>query len=365
MMPWSAAAVYHSSVHRRQDEGSIRVGLIGYGVAGAVFHAPLIAAVAPLSLAAIVTGNPDRQQEARHDHPGALVLATARELWDRAAGLDVVVIASPNRTHVPLALAALDAGLHVVVDKPLAPTAAEGRQAIEEARTRGLMLTVFQNRRWDGDFLTIRRLLREEALGTPYRFESRFERWRPDIKPGWRELAAREEAGGILYDLGSHLIDQALLLFGPAREVHTEIDRRRPAAEVDDDVFVAISHHSGVRSHLWMSAVAAQLGPRFRVLGSKAAYVKHGLDVQEAVLRRDRRMEAAGWGEEPAGSWGLLGAGLEARPVRTEAGQYQRFYAGVVDALRGGAVPVDPADSVAALEVIEEARRLAGPGARG
>lgn len=278
-------------------------------------------------------------------------------LWDQAGDLDLVVVASPNRTHVPLASAALAAGLHVVVDKPLARTSLEGRRLIEEAHRRERMLTVFQNRRWDGDFLTVRRLLGEEALGEPLRFESRFERWRPVPKGGWREEGAPEEAGGLLYDLGSHLIDQALVLFGPASYVYAELDRRRESVEVDDDAFVALTHTSGVRSHLFMSVVTAQLGPRFRVLGSKAAYVKFGLDVQEAALRANPKLDSTGFGEDPRDAWGLLGSGDDARPIPTEVGGYQRFYEGVVNALRGGgSPPVDPADSVAALEVIEAAQ---------
>lgn len=338
------------------SQDSIRVGLIGYGLAGASFHAPLIAAVPQLRLTAIVTSNPERQREARVAFPAAAILDTTAQLWDRAAELDVVVIASTNRTHVPLAMAALEAGLHVVVDKPLATSDSEGRQLVEEARRRSRVLSVFQNRRWDGDFLTLRRLLGEDALGTPLRFESRFERWRPARTTSWRELAAPEEAGGLLYDLGSHLIDQALQLFGPATQVYAELDVRRPDAEVDDDVFVALTHDSGVRSHLFMSAVTAQLGPRFRVLGSRAGYVKFGLDVQEAALRRDRRVDPAGWGEEPETSWGLLGVADETHRVRTEPGQYHRFYEGVAAAVRGGTVPVDPLDAVAALEIIEAAR---------
>jgi len=340
--------------------GSLRVGLIGYGLAGAVFHSPLIEATSGLSLAAIVTSNDERQDDARRAHPGATILENSEQLWDHAKDLDLVVVASPNRTHVPLSLAALGAGLHVVVDKPLAPTAAEGRRLIEEARRRARMLTVFQNRRWDGDFLTVQRLLREGALGEPLRFESRFERWRPVPKGGWREEGAPEEAGGLLYDLGSHLIDQALVLFGPASHVYAELDRRRPSVEVDDDAFVALTHTCGVRSHLFMSVVAAQLGPRFRVLGSRAAYVKHGLDVQEAALRSNPRVDSTGFGEDPSDAWGLLGQGDETRPVPTEVGGYQRFYEGVVAALRGGAKPpVDAADAVAALEIIEAARRSA------
>ena len=222
------------------------------------------------------------------------------------------------------------------------------------------MLTVFQNRRWDGDFLTVQRLLSEGALGEPLRFESRFERWRPVPKGGWREKGAPEEAGGLLYDLGSHLIDQALVLFGLASHVYAELDRRRPDVEVDDDAFVALTHTNGVRSHLFMSVVAAQLGPRFRVLGTRAAYVKHGLDVQEASLRSNPRVDSTGFGEDPRDAWGILGQGDETRPVPTEVGGYQRFYEGVVTALRGSAPPpVDPADAVAALEIIEAAQRSA------
>lgn len=339
---------------------SFRVGLIGYGLAGSVFHAPLIEATPGLHLAAIVTGNPDRQQDAKQTHPGATIVDTADALWEHSSDLDLAVIATPNRTHVPLALEAVDAGLNVVVDKPLARTAAEGRSVIKEAQRRGRMLTVFQNRRWDGDFLTVRRLLSEDALGMPTRFESRFERWRPVPKPGWREQGSPEEAGGLLYDLGSHLIDQALLLFGPASHVYAEMDCLRPSVEVDDDVFVAITHISGVRSHLFMSAVAAQPGPRFRLLGTKAAYVKHGLDVQEAALRSNRRLDPTGFGEDPRDAWGMLGHGDDVRPVPTETGGYQRFYEGVVTALRtDGPPPVDPADAVAGLEIIEAAQRSA------
>lgn len=333
-----------------------RAGLIGYGLAGAAFHAPLIAAVDGLKLAVIVTSDPDRQRQARGDHPSAAIVAKTGDLWQRAGEIDFVVIASPNRFHGKLALEAIEQNLHVVVDKPFTPTAGEAMRVIEAARARRRMLTVFHNRRWDGDFLTVRKLLAEGQLGDAYRFESRFERWRPEPRGGWRELGHIEEAGGLLYDLGSHLIDQALVLSGPARTVYAELHRRRPGVHVDDDAFVAITHASGVQSHLWMSAVAAQYGPRFRVLGSKAAYVKHGLDVQEAALRETRRVTTSGWGEEPREWWGTLGAGESVRSVPTLPGQYQRFYEGVRDAIGGGAVPVDPLDAVAGLKVIEAAR---------
>jgi predicted dehydrogenase len=347
----------------RAPDSELRVGLIGYGLAGSAFHAPLMAVTPGLRLTAVVTSDAERRRQVEREHPDATVVESAERLWDRAADLDLIVVASPNRTHVPLALAALEAGLDVVVDKPLARTAAEGRRVVEEARRRGRTLTVFHNRRWDGDFQTVRRLLREGALGRPMRFESRFERWRPAPKPGWRERGSLEEAGGILYDLGSHLVDQALVLFGPVRQVYAELDRRRPGVEVDDDAFLALTHASGVRSHLWMNALAAQHGPRLRVLGTEAAYTKFGLDAQEEPLRRGERPDRADWGVEPRERWGVLGAGDDLRPVPTERGAYQGFYAGVVETLRKGAPPpVDPSDAVAGLEVIEAARRSAADG---
>jgi predicted dehydrogenase len=343
--------------------GDIRVGLVGYGLAGSAFHAPLISTTPGMTLAMVVTSNAERARQAREAHPDVAVFDSAERLWERAAELDLVVVASPNRTHVPLALAALSAGLAVVVDKPLAATSADARRLVDEARSRGLLLSVFQNRRWDGDFLTLRRLLAEGALGDVHRFESRFERWRPAPKPGWRERGDPTEAGGVLFDLGSHLIDQALVLFGPVTRVYAEIDRRRPDVEVDDDAFVALTHASGVRSHLWTSLVAAEQNGRFRVLGSRGGFVKSGLDVQEAELRGGGRPGSSGWGREPPDRWGHLGAGDEWHPVPTERGDYPAFYAGIAAALRDGTPPpVDPADAVTVLEIIEAARRSAEGG---
>ena len=346
-------------VNKEETTGEdIRVGLIGFGLAGAVFHAPLVSTTPGLRLAAVVTANPERTLEARRDYPGVSVLETPEQLWEHAGELDLVVVASPNRTHAPLARAALDAGLPVVLDKPLAATAAEGRGLIEEAGRSGLLLTVFHNRRWDGDFLTVRRLLERGELGRVQRFESRFERWRPQAKAGWRQSVAPEDAGGLLYDLGSHLIDQALILFGPVVRVYAELGRPYPGVEVDNDTFVSLEHADGVRSHLWMSTVAAQPGPRFRLLGSAAGYTKFGLDVQEETLKRGGRPSDPRWGEEPEQLWGLIGAENDVRPLRTEPGCYQCFYQGIVSALRDGAPPpVDPAEAVAVLDVIEAARR--------
>jgi predicted dehydrogenase len=338
----------------------IRVGLIGYGHGGAVFHAPLIAATPGLRLVAIVTSDPDRSRRAASAHPSAQLLPDAAALWRLSDELDLVVVASPNRTHVPLGMAALANGLPVVIDKPLAGSAEQALQLIEEAERRALPLTVFQNRRWDGDFLTVRRLLAEDSLGTVFRFESRFERWRPVRGAGWRDLAGREEAGGLLYDLGAHLIDQALLLFGPVTRVYAELDRRRAGAAVDDDSFVALTHASGVRSHLWLSALAGQPGPRMRLLGTSAAYVKYGLDPQEEALRAGASPADPAFGHDPPDRWGTISAGSSSRTIPTEPGRYGEFYRAVAASLRDGApVPVDPRDAVRTLELIEAAQREA------
>ncbi|MCE4943773.1 Gfo/Idh/MocA family oxidoreductase [Streptomyces sp. VTCC 41912] len=357
-----------------------RVGLIGYGLAGSVFHAPLIAATDGLLLDTVSTRSPERQAQARAEHPQVRTVATAEDVLDRAAAgaLDLIVVASPNKTHVPLATAALEAGVAVVVDKPLAATAAEAEALAALADHRGLLLSVFQNRRWDNDFRTVRQLIADDALGEVQRFESRFERWRPQPKGGWRESGDPIELGGLLYDLGSHLVDQALTLFGPAISVYAESDIRRPGAEADDDTFFALTHAGGIRSHLWVSATTAQLGPRFRVLGSRAGYVKYGLDPQEAALRAGLRpaTEGATWGVEPASHWGRLGAEGDApaagtpspeagagQPVPTLPGAYPAYYAAVARALRdGGAPPVSATEAAATLRVLEAARRSAAEG---
>lgn len=341
----------------------IRVGLIGYGLAGAAFHAPLIHATAGLELAAIVTGNPGRREQARAAHPDSELIDSVDALWNAQTPVDLAIIATPNRTHVPLARAALAAGMHVVVDKPFAPTAADGRTLIDEARRRGRILSVYHNRRWDGDFLTVQRLLREGALGDPMRFESRFERWRPVPTGAWRESGDPEDAGGILFDLGSHLIDQALVLFGRVKTVYAELDRRRPGMKIDDEAFLALTHASGVRSHLLLSAMTGQPAARMRVLGTRAAYVKHGPDPQEAALRRSGKLHVSGFHEDPRDAFGRLGAGDSVEEIPTEVGGYQRFYEGMVTAIRTGSPPpVDPADAVAGLEIIEAARLSATEG---
>jgi scyllo-inositol 2-dehydrogenase (NADP+) len=320
---------------------SLRAGIAGYGLAGEVFHAPLVDAVDGIDVAGIVTTNAERQARVSSAYPDARVVPDVDELWD---GIDLLVIAAPNRAHVPLGLAAVEHGVALVVDKPLAPNAADGERLIEAAEAASVPLTVFQNRRLDGDFLTLRGLLERGELGAVTRFESRFERFRPEVSDGWRELGDAAEGGGLLLDLGAHLVDQARVLFGPPLRVYAELDQRRPGGQVEDDVFVALEHAGGVRSHLWMSAVAPLNGPRFRVSGLERGFASDGLDPQEAQLADGVRPGDPGYGEREG----------------HETGAYQRFYEGVRDWLRDGApAPVDPRDSLACLRVLEAARRSA------
>ena len=340
---------------RRGPAGELRVGLAGYGLAGSVFHAPLIAATAGLRLASIATSNHERAAAAHRDFPGATIVPDAAALVAGASDLDLLVVATPNATHAAVAGAALDAGLDVVVDKPFAPTVAEGRALIAQARTAGRTISVFQNRRWDGDFLTVQRVLASGELGQVHRFESRFERWKPQPRAGWKNEAEAPGAG-VLYDLGTHLIDQALVLFGAVATVFAEQRVVRAASAVVDDVFVALTHRSGIVSHLTMSLATAEPAPRFRVLGANGSYTKHGTDVQEAALSGGARPGDSDWGAEPPDAWGRVANGSESRAVPTERGAYERYYAGLATALRSGApLPVDPADSVAGLEIVEAA----------
>ena len=342
--------------------GSLRVAIAGFGLAGEIFHAPLVAATEGLSLVAVTTSDERRAARARAAYHGVAVKPDAETLLRDIPDVHVLVVATPNRLHLPIARAALARGIAVVMDKPLATEAAAAAELVEAFAAAQVPFTVFQNRRWDGDFLTVQRVVASGELGDVTRFESRYERFRPQVDlDAWREQPVADEGGGLLLDLGAHLVDQALTLFGFPERVYAEIDTRRAGAVVDDDVFVALEHDGGVRSHLWMSALAPVGGRSLRVSGLRAGIETPGLDPQEDQLAAGLRPGDANWGEgEPARSADDDGE----RWMPIEPGAYERFYAGVRDALREGApMPVDPRDSVAGLRVIEAARRSARRGA--
>lgn len=334
----------------------LRTGIVGFGTSGRVFHAPFVSTSPRYRLDVVSTADESRAAEARALHPGAAVVPDAEALLSR--DLDLVVIGSPPGSHVELATRAIDAGIAVVVDKPLAASADEARGLVEYARSAGIPLTVFQNRRWDGDFLTLRGLLDQGTLGAVRRFESRFEWFKPVETKAWKAQAGAAEGGGILLDLGTHLLDQALLLFGDVDEVHAELDVRRAGGGAEDNAFVALRHRSGVISHLWMNAVAPLVGPRFHVLGSEAGFTSTGLDPQEAALKSGALPTDPGFGT--ASTPAVLGIAGSHRDHPLLPGRYAGFYAALADALLEGApLPVDPSDAVRVLDLIERIRAVA------
>jgi len=337
----------------------IRTGIIGFGLSGRVFHAPFIATNPAFRLDLIATSDPERAAVAASQHPGATIVATPDDLLARAGDLDLVILASPAHTHLEQGLAALEAGAGIVIDKPFVPTVADAELLIAKAESVGRFLAVFQNRRWDGDFLTVRDLIARGELGRVIRFESTFERWGGDLRDRWQDTTPIEAGGGISYDLGSHLVDQALQLFGPAVIDHAELSVVREGGVSDDDAFISLLHASGVRSHLAMSRVAAQSGPRFRVLGDRSGYTVYGLDGQEPMLKLAQWPGSEGYGVTPEADWGTLGIDGSGEPlvrVPTKLGDYPGFYAGVAASIRDGAPsPVDPRDALEVVRIIADA----------
>ncbi len=343
----------------------IRTAVAGFGLSGSVFHAPLLAADRAFSLDVIATSDAGRKAAAAGRYPAARIVDTPAGILELADRLDLVVLGTPPATHYPLAKAALEAGLDVVVDKPFTVTSAQGHELVGLAARLGRVLTVFQNRRWDGDFLTVRGLLERGILGTPTRFESRFERWSPSVTKPWKASATAGDGGGVLFDLGTHLLDQAVQLFGPATVTHAELAARRSTEQADDDVFLALRHHSGVTSHLWMNLLCAQQGPRFRLLGTGGGFTKHGVDPQEPYLAAGGSPWDADYGVEDQDWSGMLGRDGHLDRLPTERGAYPEFYRVLAAKMAAGGassalpVPVDPAEAVEVLRLIEEARELA------
>jgi len=316
----------------------IRVGLIGRGLGGRVFHEPLIRAAPAMELVGVAGA-------AEAGAPGT------------SEAVDLVVISTPNVTHYPLAKAALEAGKHVVVDKPFTVSLDEADALIALAAERQRVLTVFHNRRWDGDFLTVKKVL--PRLGDVSLFEAHWDRFRPSIKPGWREEPA--EGAGLLNDLGPHLVDQALVLFGPPEAVSADVLVQRAGAQVDD-YFALTLHYGPMRAILSASTLIAEPRPRFGVHGTGGSFVKHGLDPQEAALKAGADPREAGLG----GRDGVLTLADGAREtVPTERGNYLAFYEAVAAAVLDGApVPVEPQDAREGLRIIEAARQSARDGQR-
>ena len=340
------------------DESTpFRWALAGYGAGGRIFHQPLITSATGLELVAVVTGSPERQHQVRADLPGATPVAGLAELVD--LGVRGVTITTPTATHAPLAHEALNLGLHVVLDKPFALTATDARDLVDHAARVGRVITPYQNRRWDSDLLTLKKLIADGALGTVHSFTSRIDRFRP-VKGSWHGGTAAE-GGGTLLDLGPHLVDQALHLFGPVVAVHAELRTVRAGSGAEDLIELHLTHAGGVRSTLAAGMASAAPGTRFLVNGTDGGFLIDGFDVQEEQLKAGDSPATLGeqWGVEPESAWGRLYTGEDdARVVPSERGRWDTYYPAVARAIAGdGPPPVDPRDAVATAVVLDAARR--------
>ncbi len=332
----------------------MRAGIAGYGLAGRVFHAPLLKGCG-YEVASILTSNPERIAQAKSDFPGAQIFSELDAFLD--SGLDLVVIASSNVAHLPQTRAALERQIPTVVDKPMGRTVAEVKEMIELSEKNKTLLTTFFNRRWDSDSLTIKKLLMSGELGQPFRFDGRFERFRPERNlASWRENLSPEDGGGLLLDLQSHLISTALDYFGPAQVVSASVRSIRGGA--DDDVTVTLKHDSGVDSYLAASAVSGAPGPRVRLLGTKGALVINELDPQEDALRAGQIPLGGIWSTSMT-SAAAIHKGDDVTSMESVPGNYAVFYSLVKAAIESGsAAPVSLVDALRVAEIIEEARAL-------
>ena len=333
----------------------IKVGLLGFGLGGSTFHASLIAEEPGLALIAVATSRTD---DVRKRFPKAAVYGSPAEVIADPA-VDLVIVATPDTTHGPLARLALESGKHVVVEKPMAMSAAEGAALIALSRERGRMLTVFHNRRWDGDFKTVREIVRTRRLGDIRYAALIWDRLRPEVAQGWREQS--HDPWGALMNLGPHLLDQALLLFGRPHSVTGDLAVQRHHGR-SPDYFALTLHYGSGRVLLSASTLVVDPRPRFALHGSQGSFVKHGIDPQESSLRAGVTYGTPGFGEDSEhGVLTLMNSPPER--IRTQPGDWRPFYAGVVAAITSGSPPpVDPMDAVAGLELIELARSSAEEG---
>jgi scyllo-inositol 2-dehydrogenase (NADP+) len=333
----------------------IRAGLIGYGLGGLAFHAPLIDAVPELELAAVATSRADAVHERYPD-----VAVTNAEALIADPSIELVAISTPNDSHHPLARAALEAGKHVVIDKPFTNTVAQAEELDALAKAMGLVLSAFHNRRWDGDILTVQKLLADGALGEVMNAELRWDRFRPEVTNAWRDIP--EAGSGILADLGPHLIDQALLLFGVPEAISADIEVQRAGGRTDDYFEIAFFYGKR-RVILSAGRLFAKARPRFALHGTLASFAKSGLDPQEPLMKIGGK---PGEHREDPALYGVLtrGDGSE-ETVPTLLGDYRTYYSGVAQAITsGGEPPVTAADAILGLKIMGLARLSSSEGRR-
>lgn len=342
--------------NRAREPRPLRAAVIGYGLSGRYFHAPFIRAREDFDLTAVVTSSVDRAATARSDNGAIAIHASVDDLFRSSRTFDVVVIATNVDSHASLAHRAIQAGKHVVLDKPFTLTAKAAKKLGYSAMRAGVVISAYQNRRWDADFLALQKLISEGLLGAVLRFESSFEWSSPDMSDKWRDVAPPAQGGGLMYELGPHLIDQAVHLFGPVLSVHMELDTRRPAAIADDDTFLALRHAGNVSSRLWMSQVSRSTRPRLRVEGSRGAFISYGLDPQETQLLDGMTPQDPLFGSRERWYGRVLTDDGETEiDFRPES--YGRFYELFGRAVRGrGLPPVSIADTIEVMRIVERGR---------
>jgi predicted dehydrogenase len=355
-------------------EREIGVGIVGYGLGGRVFHAPFVDAVPGLRLASVLQRKGD---EAAKAYPEARIARSLDEMVADKA-IELVVVTTPNATHFALAKQALEAGKHVVIDKPFAATSEQALALSQLAKSKGLLAVPFHNRRWDGDFLTVKKLIAEQAVGRLVTFDSHFDRFRPAPRDGiWQE--AEDPANGMLFDLGPHLVDQALALFGLPEAITASVRSDRDGSAIEDAFDITLSYPgaNGKRllAHCRTSYLACDNSPRFLLHGTRGSFRKHGLDPQETALVGGAKLPKLGspdvWLQEGESAWGTLTIApnpaapeklVESR-VKTEIGDYRGFYANVRDAILGAApLALTAEDGYHVIRLLELARQSSAEG---
>lgn len=343
--------------HANEGREPVRTGLVGFGFGARVFHAPFLSALPEIELTHIVQRSSETALVA---YPEAQIVKSIEELVDDDS-VELVVVTTPNDTHFSLAKLALEAGKHVVVDKPMCETSAEAEELAQIARASGKVLSVFHNRRWDGDYLTVCDVVRQGLLGNVHEFNSHFDRYKPQLKVGsWKEEPG--PGTGMLFDLGSHLVDQAINLLGLPHRIFADLRIQRAGSRIEDH-FEVILDYGRVKANLRCGTLVREKPPRFHVLGDLGAFVKYGMDPQEAALMV---MDVPRWhpsqGIDVESNWGLLHTELNGLAVRgkveTKAGDYRAFYRNVASAIREQeALAVKPEQAVKLLKVLELARQ--------
>ncbi|WP_273831772.1 oxidoreductase [Guptibacillus sedimenti] len=325
----------------------VKVGLVGFGFSGATFHAPVIEAVEGLTISTVVSSNADK---VHRSFPEVNVVSSMEELLTDEE-IELVIITTPNEFHFPMAKQALEAGMHVVLEKPFTVSVEEGERLIAVAEEGDRLLSVYHNRRYDSDFLTIQQLIKEERLGSVITYEAHYDRYRAEVRDRWREQD--KKGSGILFDLGSHLIDQALTLFGKPDGVYADIMAQREEGKTDD-YFHLILHYGKKRVILHGGSLVKKHGPRYQIHGIKGSFLKWGIDPQEEALIAGRVPGDAGWGEEAREQFGVLTNEEGDHVVKTLPGSYQTYYKEVYQALKeDSAPPVTAEEALNVIKVIE------------